>query len=66
LKSRSLRKWQLAVTRRVLNPIPIAIALWAVQVLLSRAGIFHFRFLYFCLFEDDLDLDEEVEEERRR
>ena len=25
-----------------------------------------FRFLYFCPLEDDLDLEEEVEEERRR
>ena len=41
-------------------------ALWAVQVLLSRAGVFLFRFLYFCPLEDDLDFDEEVEEERRR
>ena len=24
-----------------------------------------FRFLYFCLPEDDLDLDKQVEEERR-
>ena len=49
-----------------LNPIPVAMALWAVQVLLSRAGVFLFRFLYFCPLEDDLDFDEEVEEERRR
>ena len=26
---------------------------------------FLFRFLYFCLPEDDLDLDKQVEEERR-
>jgi len=39
-------------------------ALWAVQVLLSRAGVFLFR--YFSPLEDDLDFDEEVEEERRR
>ena len=25
-----------------------------------------FRFLYFCLLEDDLDLDEEGDEDRRR
>ena len=31
-----------------------------------RAGVFLFRFLYFCPLEDDLDFDEEVEEERRR
>ena len=37
-----------------------------IQVLLSRAGVFLFRFLYFCPREDDLDLDEEVGEERRR
>jgi hypothetical protein len=36
------------------------------QVLLSPAGVFLFRFLYFCPLEDDLDFDEETEEERRR
>jgi hypothetical protein len=41
-------------------------ALRLIQVLPSRAGVFLFRFLYFCPLEDDLDLDEEVEEERRR
>jgi hypothetical protein len=41
-------------------------ALWAVQVLPSGAGVFLFRFLYFCPLGDDLDFDEEVEEERRR
>jgi hypothetical protein len=49
-----------------LNPIPVAIALRAVRVLLSRAGVFLCRFLYFCPLEDDLDFDEEVEEESRR
>jgi hypothetical protein len=44
---------------------PAAKALWAVHVLLSRAGVFLFRFLYFYPLEDDLDFDEEVEEERR-
>ena len=46
-----------------LNPIPVATALWAVHVLLSRAGVFPFLYLY--PLEDGLDLDEEVEEERR-
>ena len=46
--------------------IPVVTARWAVQLLVFPAGVFLFRFLYFCLFEDDLDLDEEVEEERRR
>ena len=41
-------------------------ALRAVRVLLSRAGVFLCRFLYFCPLEDDLDFDEEVEEESRR
>ena len=31
-----------------------------------RAGVFLFRFLYFCPLEDDLDFDEEVEEEDER
>ena len=32
----------------------------------AATRVFLFRFLYFCPLEDDLDLDEEVEEERRR
>jgi hypothetical protein len=40
--------------------------LLAVQVSLSTAVVFLFRFLYFCPLEDDLDFDDEVKEERRR
>jgi hypothetical protein len=32
----------------------------------AASGVFLFGFLYFGTLEDDLDLDEEVEEERRR
>ena len=45
------------------EPNPCGHGLVAVQVLLSRAGVF--RYL-LCPLEDDLDFDEEVEEERRR
>jgi hypothetical protein len=31
----------------------------------AATKVFLFRFLYLCPVEDDLDLDEEVEEERR-
>jgi len=48
----------------VFEPNPCSHGRWAVQILLSRAGVF--LFLYFCPLEDDLDFDEEVEEERRR
>ncbi len=48
------------------EPNPCSHGLWAVQVLLSGAGVFLSRFLYFCPLEDDLDFEEEVEEEEER
>ena len=50
----------------VFEPIPVVTARWAVQLLVFPAGVFLFRFLYFYPLEDELDLDEEAEGERRR
>jgi hypothetical protein len=41
-----------------------ALPSWTGHRFVAAAGVF--RFLYFFPLEDDLDLDEEVEKERRR